>query len=141
MDPVTIHHIATNVANLIPGTVKLAVGIYEFIQEAKDFPSNLKSIQNVLDAIVELLQSLYQDLSTRSQTLIPPELEIRVNKLVSTGEETMANVSRILVSYKKGGVGKYTRFLVSGKEDLEKAKQQLESLKTSLAFVVNMITL
>lgn len=140
VDPVSIK-IALKVCELIPEALKLVKGIDEFIRNAKEFPHSLKSIQDELNAIVGLLQNLYQDLDTRSQELIPPALEIRVSNLVSIGEEIIAKVNRILVSYQKSGVGKYARFLRSGKEDLDEVKQQLERLKGSLDFAVNMMTL
>lgn len=133
--------ILLGVAAFIIKAGKAAQDVNDVVQTAREFKSNFESIDQELHAIVGLMQTLYKDLNSSSQENIPPAIEARLKELVDSGEKIMEKVERTLKPYRVTGFKKHARVFLGGKEDIQELKQDLLRLKTSLSFVVDMMTL
>jgi hypothetical protein len=132
-------------AGLVLKSVTLTLEVIKIVRElvktVKEFKDDFETIDRELTAISGLMQSLYKDLNTCSQELIPPALKSQVKELVDSAEHVMRKADRTLRSYRVTGIKKHARVLLNGREDTQVVKQELIKLKTSLSFAVDMMTL
>lgn len=145
MDPITAIFVGVKVVSLTKQfaerVLKLALDTKSVVKTVKEVPANLELIDLELTAINDLVQNLDNDLRKCSEEPIPLPLQDQMKTIIESGEKTMAKIDRALDPYRASGIKKHARVLFGGKEDMQELKKELRKLKTSLSFVMDMMTL
>lgn len=135
MDPLSITAASFSIAGAI---AKASVAIFDFCRDAKDATDDLSRVNAELRALSEVLDPLTRNLSTSS--VVSDRLAQQLQGSLEGCLLVVSQIADLIVKYHREGAWTKTKWVMVGRDDVEKLRGSLEAYKMALSLGLHAIS-
>lgn len=133
MDPLSITVAAVS---LVAGIRTLLVSVNDFARKVRDAQSDIDLVKNELESVQYTLKFL-----TDNDLIVPQALTVQFSGIITQTRGIVDQIKTSIDEQSAARISRRIRWVVSGREDMEKLRSSLEQHKSALNLAVDCLAL
>jgi hypothetical protein len=132
--------IAASCVGLLAAIGTATARIHGFLRNARDAQSDLDAVSRELGSLRTVLELIQAD-AENSQNQLPQTIVHHLCEVLTNCNGAVADIETVLRKYEKNDAVTSSRWVLSGKGDVEKLRAHLEAHTSALGLVLDMMNL
>jgi STAND-like protein len=114
--------------------------VNDFCCAVRDARRDLLSVSRELASLKTILEIIAED-AKNPDISFPPTLEEQISRIVANCSDVVGQIQQLLHKYDRDGLRNGVKWVVNGKDDIDKLRVSLEAHKSALELAIELITL
>lgn len=138
MDPLSI---TVSCISLVSAVTKVSVKINSFVREVRDARGDLDAVTRELTSLKTVLEILSDDCTNSKGGAFPPSLVKQISGILTNCGGVLGHIEESLGAHSGNGIKKGVKWALSGRDDMNKLRSNLEAHKSALDIALDMVAL